>query len=174
MGLFARLAGTVSSFFQVGGPGGPGWNDNAGALEGRNSANSAYAIVRGANPVNPNDLVTLGSLTSLPGVANVIRFAIGTGAVQTSVASIPANAIVLRAFIDVTTAYSAGATLELGTAASAALFMATGDVDPQVIDLYDAPQDTTNTTADPLQVTVGGAPAAGAGFACVMYVEPLV
>jgi len=59
MGLFKQLAGTMASFLQVGGPGGPGWNDNAGALEAKNSSNSAFANARGADPVGPNDFVTL-------------------------------------------------------------------------------------------------------------------
>lgn len=58
MSLFQRLAGSIAAFFQVGGPSGPGWNANAGALEGRNAANSAFAVVRGADPVASNDLVT--------------------------------------------------------------------------------------------------------------------
>lgn len=58
MGLFSRIAGVVNSFFQVGGPAGPGWNSNSGALEGRNAANSTFAVVRGATPLGDNDLVT--------------------------------------------------------------------------------------------------------------------
>ncbi len=58
MGLFAKIAGVVNTFFQIGGPGGPGWNDNAGVLEGKNSANSAFTIVRGATPLGDNDLTT--------------------------------------------------------------------------------------------------------------------
>ncbi len=33
MGLISRIVGTVSSFFQIGGPSGPSINDNAGTLE---------------------------------------------------------------------------------------------------------------------------------------------
>jgi hypothetical protein len=62
MGLFEKIAGTVLSFFQIGDSGGPGLNANAGALEARNAANSAFAVMRGATPAGSNDLVTLGSL----------------------------------------------------------------------------------------------------------------
>lgn len=64
MSLFERIAGVLSSFFQIGGPGGPGWNDNAGALEAKNSTNSAFAVIRGADPVASNDLVTLEYLNT--------------------------------------------------------------------------------------------------------------
>jgi hypothetical protein len=58
MGIFSNIIGTLSSFFQFGGPTGPGLNDNGGALEAKNSANTAFAILRGASPVGDNDLTT--------------------------------------------------------------------------------------------------------------------
>lgn len=58
MALFQRLAGVIANFFQVGGPAGAGLNQNAGALETRNAANTAFAIHRGATPVGDNDLTT--------------------------------------------------------------------------------------------------------------------
>ena len=57
-GIFSKLAGTIASFFQVGGPAGPGINANGAALETRNAANSAFAVHRGATPVGDNDLTT--------------------------------------------------------------------------------------------------------------------
>lgn len=59
MGMFQRLAGTVLAFLQIGGPTGPGFNANAGALEARNAANSAFAITRNANPADQNDSVNI-------------------------------------------------------------------------------------------------------------------
>jgi hypothetical protein len=61
MGLFSRLAGTMSTFFQIGGVGDPGINANGPALETRNAANSAYAVHRAAAPVGANDVATYGS-----------------------------------------------------------------------------------------------------------------
>jgi len=58
MGLFSRIAGFVGSFVQFGGPAGPGLNANSGALEARNAANNAFAVMRGATPVGDNDLTT--------------------------------------------------------------------------------------------------------------------
>jgi hypothetical protein len=80
---------------------------------------------------------------------------------------------VLRAFLDVTTGYSGGTTITLGTAANATLFMSAASSTPTVIGLYDALQDTANAVSDPLLVTIAGGPAVGAGFACVEYVTPL-
>ncbi len=57
MGLFSRLAGTIATFFQIGGPAGPGLNANGAALEARDSANSTFAVMRGAAPVGANDFV---------------------------------------------------------------------------------------------------------------------
>jgi hypothetical protein len=59
MGLFSRLAGTMSQFFQIGGPGGAGWaNVGASAIEAKDPTNTTDVNVRGAAPLVPNDLVT--------------------------------------------------------------------------------------------------------------------
>jgi hypothetical protein len=57
MSLFQKLAG-VMGFFQVGGPAGSGLNNNAGVLESKNAANSAFVVHRAATPVGDNDLTT--------------------------------------------------------------------------------------------------------------------
>jgi hypothetical protein len=59
VGLFARLLGTTASFFQLGGPSAPRLKNNGGSIDARNSSDSAYVNVRGADPVIANDLVTL-------------------------------------------------------------------------------------------------------------------
>jgi hypothetical protein len=269
MSLFSRIAGVVNSFFQVGGPSGPGWNNNSGNLEGKNSGNSAFVIVRGATPVTDNDLATkayvdtifkpipvslqfngnnalpsnsgteqwyvvttsgsnatigqvlwddgtgTGTVTVLPakagneivttttftggtitllgnqnyvwsgtawtnispsvaGAMYVIDFAIGTGASQSSVNSIPASAVVYRADVTITTAYSAGTTISVGQTGSTSAFIGTGDNTPTVVDEYTALQRTTsNASALPVLVTVGGTPSAGAGTVTVTYAQPL-
>jgi hypothetical protein len=269
MSLFSRLAGIVGTFFQIGGPGGPGWNDNAGAIEGRNAANSAFAIVRGAFPVGDNDLVTkayadeqfkplivtaqsngataliansgtehyivvstagtgaaaayvagavlwddgsstgnvtvLGPITgasiittvaltggtfvfnanneyvwsgstwlniapSVAGAAYVIDYAIGTGASQSSVTSIPSGAIVLRSMINITTPYSGGSAISVGQTGSTSLLQGTADNYPTVADGYDAPQRTAwGGSSLPVLTTITGAPSAGVGTVTVEY-----
>jgi hypothetical protein len=267
---FQRLAGVITNFFQIGGPAGPGWNANGGAIEGRNAANSAFAVVRGATPVGDNDLTTktyvdtifkpipvslqfnggsalpsnsgteqyyvvtttgvnatigqilwddgsgVGTVTVLPaktgneivttasfsggtitlqsnqnyvwsgtawlnispsvaGALLCIRLPITNAASQSSATTIPANAVVARALLNITTPYSGGATISVGQTGSTALLMATGDNVATLANIYDAPQDTAwGASALALLVTVGGAPAAGAGFAVVYYSIPQV
>src|SRR5271154_300517 len=66
MSLFSRLAGVINAFFQIGGPGGAGWNDvGATAIEAKDPTNTTFVIVRGATPVAPNDLVTKGYADTL-------------------------------------------------------------------------------------------------------------
>jgi hypothetical protein len=64
MGFFQRVTGTIVSFFQFGGPSGPGLNDNAGVLEAKDSTNTVFANLRAADPVGLNDCVTLESLSN--------------------------------------------------------------------------------------------------------------
>jgi hypothetical protein len=270
MGLFSRLAGVTASFFQIGGPNGPGLNNSGNtAIEARNAANTAFVIVRGGAPIGDNDLTTkayvdktankpipaslqfngnsvlpantateqfyvvtttganatigqilwddgsgVGTVAVIPaatgntivttaafsggtisllanqmyvwtgaawldiapsvaGVTNMIRFAVTNAASQSSATSIPANAIIYDARLDVTTPYSGGASISLGITGSVALFMATADNTATVANLYQAQQDTSvGASAAPLLVTVTGAPAAGSGFAIVIYSIP--
>ena len=58
MALFQKIAGVINSFFEIGGPAGPGINANGAALETKNAANSAFAVHRGASPVADNDFTT--------------------------------------------------------------------------------------------------------------------
>jgi hypothetical protein len=110
---------------------------------------------------------------SVAGVVSCIDFAIGTGASQSSVTSIPANAIVLRCDVTVTTPYSAGATISVGQTGTTVLLQATADNVPQTADEYMAEQRTAWGVAPlPVLVTVGGSPASGAGTCTVMYSSP--
>lgn len=59
MSLFSKISGVVTSFFQIGGPAGPGFSDTSTTvLSAQNSSQSAYAIVRGATPLADNDYTT--------------------------------------------------------------------------------------------------------------------
>ena len=124
------------------------------------------------------NLVAGGGSPSGGGAAEVteIRFAIGTGASQTSTTAIPANAIVVDAELDTqspgTTPYSPGTTIQVGSATSLALLMATTDSVPSSAGLYAAHQSTGwGGAGSKVTVTVAGAPVAGAGFCIVRYVE---
>ena len=58
MALFTRIAGTVASYFQIGGPSGPQLKDNSGSIDARNAADGAYVAVRGLDPSGSSDFVT--------------------------------------------------------------------------------------------------------------------
>jgi hypothetical protein len=103
------------------------------------------------------------------GSVNVMEFT-ATTSTATSSTQIPADATVMSVAIQVSTAYSNGATLSLGTASSTALLMATTDVAPQQVGIY--PLDVMGlswASAANVVLTVAGSPAAGASRVRVVY-----
>lgn len=177
MNVFSKLAGTMAAFFQVGGATGPGINNNGGNLEARNSANNAYAILRGATPVGANDLATKAYVDTGGASAAImeVRYVIGTGAAQSSATSIPAGATIVEATVSITTPYSGGTTIAIGQSGSTALLQATGDNVATLANQYQSMQDTP-WGASPLAVlaTIAGAPSVGAGVVIVKYTEAFV
>lgn len=173
MSLFAKIRGTIETLFQLG-LGGPQLKNNGGAIEARNATDTGFAVARGATPVAANDLTTKAYVDAgdvgAGGAVQEIRFAIALVTVS-SITSIPNNSIVIDCELNITTPYSGGATISVGNAATPALLMGTGDNNPQANGLYQVHQDTTFTPVDPVQVTIAGAPAAGAGFAIVRYIQ---
>lgn len=269
MSFLSKVLGVMGSFFQIGGVAGPGINANAGALEARNAANNAFAVMRGALPVGDNDLTTKqyvdgifkpipcslqwngnvalplnsateryyvvttsgsyatigevlwddglntgssvvvlpavignqifttttfsgGAITLLgnlnygwtgsawsaisPPVAGAefcIRIALTTAATQSSVSSVPMNAVVTNCTLDVRIAFSPGTTITVGQAGTPALLMDTGDNLATAMNVYNAPQATDwGAAALPVLITVAGSPAAGGGYCLVMYSTP--
>jgi hypothetical protein len=104
------------------------------------------------------------------GAMQTIRFAIGIGATQSSVSSIPANAVVKDCMIRIDTSYSPGTTISVGRSGSIALVQMIVDNDPTTVGLYQAPQDTLWSILGQVQVTVGGSPGIGGGYCSVNYV----
>jgi hypothetical protein len=141
---------------------------------------TTVALAGGTFTFNANNeyVWTAGSIwqdisPSLAGVVSCIDFAIGTGAAQSSVTSIPANAVVLRADVSITTPYSAGATIEVGQTGTPILLQDIIDNFPLTVGDYSALQRTGWGAAPlPVLVTVGGAPAAGVGRVTVEYSLP--
>lgn len=117
--------------------------------------------------------VKIGDIGSVTGAIRMIRFTISNAAAQNSVNSIPQNARVRRAWLEVTTPYSGGASISLGYTGATTAFMGTGDNTPQKAAAYEVDQDTQVPTAQTVLVTVGGAPAAGAGVVIVEFSLPL-
>lgn len=269
MSLFSKIRGTLETIFQLGGPTGPNLKNNSGAVEARNSADSAFAVMRAASPVGDNDVAnktyvdtlafrtvvaaqfngnnalpsntsteqfyvvtttganaTIGQLlwddgsgsgtvtvlaaasraiitaaafsggtitlaasseyywngsawaligpqSATSGVVRMIRFAITNAASQSSATSIPANAFVREAWLEVTTPYSAGGTIAIGQTGTTNLLMGTGDNTPQTAGTYQLMQDTAwGASALAVLVTVGGSPAVGVGAVVVTYAVP--
>jgi hypothetical protein len=175
MSLWSKIRGTTETIFQIG-LGGPQVKNNAGNIEARNAADAGFVIGRGATPVAANDWATKAYVDAgaviADGAVQEIRFAITNAAAQNSVTQIPNNAIVVDAELDIVTPYSGGATITVGNAGSPALLMAAGDSNPQAAGLYQDHQDTVYTGGPAtVLVTVAGAPAAGAGFCIVRYVQ---
>ena len=103
-----------------------------------------------------------------------IRFILDTTATQDSTAVLPANSRVIFASIEITTAYDGGTSIQVGTTATADLFQAAGDNNPQSAAnrIYEASQDTDAGAASVVRVAVSNTPAAGAGVCVVRYTAP--
>lgn len=173
MSVFSKIRGTIETLFQLG-ISGPQLKNNSGAVEVRNSADSGMATLRAADPSGSTDVATknYADTGALGGVVREIRFVLGTSASQSSTTQIPANAIVTKVQLSITTPYSGGGTISVGQTGSASLLMATGDNNPQSAGIYEVNVDTS-WGGSPLAVlaTVGGSPAAGAAELIVHYIS---
>jgi len=118
--------------------------------------------------------VNAAGATPLSAPRRVVKFALTNAASQSSASTIPANAIVYAVRVRVTTPYSAGATLSVGQTGSTSLLMATTDNLATVANTYalDDIDVSWGASALAVLVTVGGTPAAGAGFCVVEYGVP--
>jgi len=115
----------------------------------------------------------VGDIGSVTGALRIIDFTIDNSASQDSTSSIPANALVLEANLEITTAYSAGATIEIGNTTTSNLLQATTDNNPQTTAVYSKEQRTSiGASASVARVTVSGSPAAGAGIVTIKYTDP--
>ena len=89
--------------------------------------------------------------------------------------SILANQQVLRTDLEITTPYSGGATIEIGTTGVANAFMSTAQNNPQAAAgfVYAIEQNTdVGGSATVVRTTIAGAPAAGAGIVTVWFANP--
>lgn len=112
-----------------------------------------------------------GPAPGTEGLVHEIRFPLGL-VDASSTTSIPANAYVIDAELDVTTPYDAGTTVKIGRVGSTSLVQAVGDNNPEIADLYSVDQDTLWGATAVVLATVAGAPAAGAAAVIVRYVVP--
>lgn len=118
--------------------------------------------------------IKIGDVGETSGALRVVRYTINNTATQDSTFSIPQNSRILKARLQITTAYSGGATISIGNTATADLFMTTSQNNPQAINkVYVVDQDTSVGGSDSVvRTTIGGAPAAGAGVVSVWFTMP--
>ena len=115
----------------------------------------------------------IGDVGNVTGAVRKICFDIDNTATQDSTNQIPAGNRVERCDVEITTQYSGGADIEVGTTADADAFQVVTDNKPQSVNkTYSVEQDTEVASASVVRVTVSGTPAAGAGRVCVWYSNP--
>lgn len=103
-----------------------------------------------------------------------VEFPVGVGT-STSTVAIPDGVIIRVVVVDVTTAYSAGATIKVErTGDPTVIIMDTVDNDPETVDIYSVHQITPwgAVGAGTVTVTIGGAPAVGASKVYIDYIVP--
>lgn len=100
---FISSQGTTSAQWQLHDKTGPLVQDNAGAIEARNAANSAFSIMRALAPSAANDLVTLGYL-------NATGATLGgdLGGTTASSTVLKLNGVALPSFVTGCLSYSGG------------------------------------------------------------------
>lgn len=175
MSLWSKIIGTIETKFQIG-LGGPQLKANAGSIDARDSADAAYVKIRALDPAAAQDVATKNYVDTgtLGGAVREVEFTLAnTPASQSSTTVLPANVVVTKVQLSVTTPFSGGATIAIGQAGSTSLLQGTTDNNPQVAGIYDVNLDQAWGAA-PLAVlaTITGAPAAGAGKVIVHYTTP--
>jgi hypothetical protein len=178
MSFFSKIRGTFETLFQIG-KGGPQVKNNGGNLDVRNPTDTGYVIVRGADPVGNNDLVTLEYFNANnEGAAGLLVVTMPLAqATKISSLSIPNNAIVSWCIIAVTTAYN-GTTPTFAitrTGDPTTILQNTGDSDLTTIDVYEVPQVQTWGTTGTGTVTAtfaGSGVTTGAATLYIAYSIP--
>lgn len=173
MGLYLKLRGITESILQIAGTSGPQLKASGGAVEMRDAADAAYANARGADAVAADDLVTKRQLDAVIATTGLraIRVPIALATVN-SATSIPAGGRVFWSVLDVTTPYSIGTTITLGTPASPALFQAATDNNPLTANYWAVMQNVDAGGPTVVRATVAGAPAVGAADMLIFFDVP--
>lgn len=166
--ILSNLRGTLQSFFKL--VDAQIKRESSTVLSARNSADSAYINVRGADGATADDFVTYRQLNSM---AMVIKIPFGPGAgAYNSASSIPNGAVITRVLLNISVAFDGAATVSVGTPASPSAYMTTAQNAPSVVEVYVAEQATTAGAASVVRVTVGGAPTVGSGTMYINYATP--
>lgn len=119
-----------------------------------------------------NNSVTEAKLGSGIVVTRRVSFTFATGSPVLMGAVIPSGAVIVRSRVNVTTPFSAGATLLVGTSGTPSELQAATDNNPQAAGIYDIANEVTLGGATQYQVTIAGSPTAGVATAMVEFVTP--
>jgi len=107
------------------------------------------------------------------GAVKAVKVDVTTTTASSSV-SIPSGAIVLKAALDITTVYPVGATIEMGTVTTPAMFMASGGNRPSRLGLYIKEQITVTSVSEALRITISGSPVSGGATGVVLFSKSLI
>jgi len=150
------------------------------AIEGRTIA-VTDALTGGTIEFDPDSIyiwdddgtqwIKIGDIGSVTGANRIIRFSLSTATVDSTTA-IPANARITQTWVDITTAYNAGATIQVGRAGGTVdLLQTTTDNVAQFENTYVKDQDTAwGGSAAAIRVTISAT--SGVGVASVFYSVP--
>lgn len=175
MGLvLTALVNFASSIFSFKNAAGLGWGQKIEAADVcafRTLSDSGYGIVRGATPVADNDLATKGYVDAGPTTGVVRPLGINAGTTTASSTTIvAAGRVISRISVEVTTAYSVGATFAISC--GGVVLYAAGVINAQLTGETSALVLTPAVANGPLTVTVAGAPVVGAVTVYVEYCTP--
>ena len=118
----------------------------------------------------------IGDIGSVTGAVRTIRYEIGNTATQDSTSIIPLGARVLSSKLEITTSYSGGATINIGTTTDVDAFQdgvnAPKDNNPQgaINNVYELDgSDIAVASASVVRTTIAGSPAVAAGIVTILY-----
>ncbi len=165
----SKIRGTSETLFRVGLNGPQVKNVTDTILEARNEADDGYVIVRGADPVGANDLLTKSFFEANNAAANgqtMVKLPL-VQASKTSTTVLPDNATIERAIMDVEVAYDANAQFLIDrTGDATVILMANGDSKMTKVGQYEVPQITNwgVTGAGTVQATLTNSPTVGSAI----------
>lgn len=176
-----KFKGIIGNIFHFDSGDGPALKNNAGVIEARNAADDAYNIVRGADPVGDDDLVTKRYHDASPPAGSVQCIEIpfdfndaGTDVDSTQAAVVGGRVVDVK--VEILTAFDAATTIDVGDTASDVKFVddtGGGEIKETKVGLSEFPQ-YTDTIASIFRVAVGASAATvGSGRALIFYTVPV-
>jgi len=148
------------------------WHTKHTSLQERNNVNieDTVALIDAGASV-PGLPAVRGNL--LTGPQQVVRIALALITKDGGI-NLPVGARVQEARLEITTAYTTGATISIGTASTPTAFQTTAQNNPQRANVPNTFVIHQDTAADnePPRITIAGSPSVGAGFVTLRYTVP--